>query len=327
MLTIIDIRDLDQEAAEKLSACGIKTVGELWARPDSKIAEQVRATARDARVPPALICALLIADALEEIRESQEAKPFGLWLGVKPLWRALASIANSSKRVFESRRQHWQSFKGIWLGAKLLWIVPKRTRVSLSHLWQQKERHWPDGLTIVLLLIFIGLIPRALLARRNLAPQVVVKDSTKLYAFRRIAPDDLTLVNAPAQAGTFSSTEALKERYPAQSIIGGQNVQEKQLLAPAISMRMQGRSLLTLPVKQGAISPSLPAPSDVWLFFPSIEREGKAVGPQVVGDVILLSREQQGDKTMVVVALTPDGLVAMKDLLGQSEVFIIQPAE
>ncbi len=192
----------------------------------------------------------------------------------------------------------------------------------LTTLWQSRSRHRADAVLLLLPLLVVGLGLRARSVYRKHVTQVVVKSGASLPPFISIDPQKLVLQQTTVQSGAFATVEEVGKRYPLQEITAGQVVRANELIANDLAGGLQGRYILTLPVKAAARTPTLSPPTGIRLMLSPRE---KTAAPAILEDVILLATGKQGDTDLITVALTEGGLKTVQPLLGLADVFVLQP--
>ncbi len=334
------IKDVSESFAlpeAALAGRGVASVDELWTsighEVDTGVAKIIDRTkdpavaeeAADAkRLRHSALLAFLIADALSESTLSYKPKPFGLWLGLRPLWNALKKLFNAFKSQWENREATWTKVKAHWFGFDLFWLAPKWLWKQGQATWRNRgDRLWPDLLIVGLPLLFIGLGVRAYLLDRRVVQRVAVKQGATLSKFTVI--DTKQLITRPVlnESGTFASVDDLKQRYFVRDVTPGSLVKEDQLLPANLSWELSARQLLTLPVKSDVRAPVQPL-ERVKLMLASREKDKPGI---VINDVILLTTTKNGEANSVVVAVTDDAAKSMAPLLGLSDVFVLQVSQ
>lgn len=323
--TMTDIATLAEEyslAAASLTNRGVLTLDDLWACVSKDVDTGVTQVVATTGISQEVLLAFLIAETLEGARQSNRPKPFGQWFGVKPLWHAHKKFSDACARLWRNRRQYWLNFKEYRLGLDMFWVVPKLFGHRLKSLWLIRKRVWPDIVLITLPLIIIGLAVRARFVNRRQVSQVVVRQGASLTPFSSVDPKDLTTESRARQSDTFASIEEIGKRYSLRQVTSGEFLRSDQLVTSKLSDEMDGRQILSIPVKAGTFNSGLKPPAKIRLMLSPRE---KTTAPAIVDDVILLVREKQGDSESIIIAVKDDAPKIMGPLLGVSDVFVLWP--
>lgn len=190
--------------------------------------------------------------------------------------------------------------------------------------------YWPEALALGLVLILLGLLVGNAVRPRD---TVVVEAAAALPAFHIIRDSDVKVVKRYKTYGSFAAEPEVVGRYLLRQAAPEDILLSSHLGARAATPEeLSGRALLSVPVRGGAISPTLSPPARVRLLFSPRERDDKAAAapPLVettVEDVLVLAVRREADASSVVVAVREgDDLAKATSLLGTSDVFLSQPA-
>jgi len=320
---------------QSLSARGVVTVEELWACISHNVDEGIKKVVDRTIVPPAgqaaadenakleyqaALLAFLIADALTESTLSRKPKPFGLWLGLKPLWEAFKDMANDFRRSWRDRAAIWAKIKQHKFGFDLFWLAPKLLQRRVQTSWTNRGRLWPDLVFFGLPLVIIGLGLRAQFMQQQVVQRVAVKPGATLPSFTMLDINQLETIHVFDQPLTFATVEELKLRYAATQLTAGTLVKNDQLLPADLSKELAGRQLLTLSIKNDLGRVAKPM-EGVQLMLASREKEKPGL---LIRDVILLSTTGSGETTTAVVAVKNDDADRMTPFVGLSDVYVLQ---
>lgn len=206
----------------------------------------------------------------------------------------------------------------------------------IKRLWRWLKNHWPEFTLLTLAALAALLAVRATGALASLSPLLkprsssAVKAASGLPPFHVIRPEDLKQeeVAGRPEAGTFNSPEDVVGRYTLQALNANAALLEGQLSGVRLKPEeLAERHLLSLPVKAGALSAAVAPPARVSLLLSPGQGAEKTPAPFLIGDVIVLAVERQGNSPSVVVAV-PAGtnMAEVSARLGTSDVYVAQPA-
>lgn len=215
--------------------------------------------------------------------------------------------------------KHWTKFKA-WQPIRGLILVG-------IWLWSKVPRlaYWPELLALLILIVLASLLLSHAVWKRD---TVIVKTETGLPAFHVINEDDLEVKHAVNIPGSLTSKSSAVGHYLLQQLPKGARLYANQISKVQISDEdVANRHVLSVPVKAGAISPTLSPLDRVRLHFYPHRNNETHNNPNAVtsiNDVIILSVNRQGDSSSIVVALKAD-LTEVAKLLSTSDVLISQP--
>jgi hypothetical protein len=188
--------------------------------------------------------------------------------------------------------------------------------------------YWPELLALLILIVLAALLLNHAAWKRE---TVIVKTETGLPAFHVLNEDDLEVKQEINIPGSLTSKSDAVGHYLLQQLPQGARLYGNQISTVKLSDEdSANRHVLSVPVKAGAISPTLSPPDRVCLLFsPRRNNETNnipAAPLNVTGidDVIILSVSRQGDSSSIVVALRAD-LAEVAKLLSTSDVMVSQP--
>jgi hypothetical protein len=218
--------------------------------------------------------------------------------------------------------EHWPRFKA-WLQAR--WPI-----LAGKWLWSKIPAlaYWPELLALLILIVLAALLLTHAVWKRD---TVMVKTETGLPAFHVINDNDLEVKRAINIPGSLSSKSDAVGHYLLQQLPKGARLYDNQISKAQLSDEDAAhRHVLSVPVKAGAISPTLSPPDRVRLLFsPRRDNEtntNPSAAPDVISidDVIVLAVNRQGESSSIVVALKAD-LAEVARLLSTSDVIVSQP--
>lgn len=218
--------------------------------------------------------------------------------------------------------EHWTKFKA-W--SPIRWFILKGMR-----LWSKVPTlaYWPELLAVLILIVLASLLLSHAVLKRD---TVMVKTETGLPAFHVINEDDLEIKQAINIPGSLTSKSSVVGHYLLQQLPKGARLYSSQISNVQISNGdAANRQVLSVPIKAGAISPTLSPLDRVCLHFSPRRDNETGSNPTAdlnvfsIDDVIILSVNRQGDSSSIVVALKAD-LVEVAKLLSTSDVIVSQP--
>lgn len=205
--------------------------------------------------------------------------------------------------------------------------IPKLLWVYASRFWRSRGRRWVETLLAVSTLLLAVLAIRSGYVSPETADQVVVSPASSLAPFQLINAENVVLQRVPKEQKSFAAVNDVVGRYSLRNLTVGTTLKDEHLLARNLSAEMANRQVLSIPVNRKALSPGLNPPGHVWLLLSPRAPTEKSPQPVLLKDVLLLSIDLQTETSSVSVAVTEDGLNAMRILLGASEVFVSKPIE
>jgi hypothetical protein len=321
MARITDLSEDYSLDAAALASRGVRTVDDLWACISRNVDHGVKRVAKETGINREVLLAFLIADALDDPKRSYTPRPFGLWMGVKPVWVASKTLGNSIKQRARNRAVIWSTIKKHRLGFNLFWLTPKWLRGREQRLWGTRGTLWPDLLLLALPVLILGLGLRAQYLNQRVVHRVAVNSGVALPAFAVIDTNKLTTRAVMDQPGSFASIDDLNFRYPLTDLAPGEVIKDEQLVPATLSGSLAGRRTLSLPVRNSSSVESARTMDHLKLIFAPRDKEKSGIA---IDDVIFLSRKKEGETTFVLVAIPETKAMQVEGLLGTCDVFVSQ---
>ncbi|HEX8776370.1 MAG TPA: hypothetical protein VF735_22560 [Pyrinomonadaceae bacterium] len=218
--------------------------------------------------------------------------------------------------------EHWTKFKA--------WLRGRRFVMAGTWLWSKVPAlaYWPELLALLILGVLAALMLSHAAWKRD---AVMVRTETGLPAFHVINEDDLEVKQAINIPGSLTSKSSAVGHYLLQQLPKGARLYANQISKVQLSDEdVADRHVLSVPVKAGAISPTLSPLDRVRLLFsPHLNNETNNNPDTLsnvtsIDDVIILSINRQGDSSSIVVALKAD-LAEVARLLSSSDMLVSQP--
>lgn len=231
-------------------------------------------------------------------------------------------LAEGAQEPETAPGEYWTRFKA-WRPVRsfaLLWMS----------LWSKvpAPAFWPELVALLILCVLVGLLLAHAVWKID---TVMVKTETGLPAFHVIKEDDLEVKQAINIPGSLTSKSSAVGHYLLQQLPKGARLYDKQISKAKLSDEdSANRHVLSVPVKAGAIIPTLSPLDRVRLLFSprhtneANDNAGAVPNVTSIDDVIVLSVNRQGDSSSIVVALRAD-LAEVAKLLSTSDVLVAQP--
>jgi hypothetical protein len=157
----------------------------------------------------------------------------------------------------------------------------------------------------------------------SLPQQVVVKNTQGIPAYRVIGQDDVELRRVfYGSSKTVNALEEVVGRYALVKLDKGAAVLNDQILASDLSREINGRYIVSVPVKAGALVPAPKAGDRLLLVALAAATQTLPQSVSTV-DVVLLGVEQRDGGTVLVVAV-PD-LQKVNAIMGGSTIVGLGP--
>jgi SAF domain len=154
--------------------------------------------------------------------------------------------------------------------------------------------------------------------------QVVARGAVGLPAFQLIGPGDVELADVPVESGSLHALDEAIGRYPLQPIAGGGTLRASQLSAAVLyGAELMGRELVSLPLKSGAVGPTVKPGDHVAVLFAPHDRAAQQT-PSAVDDAIVWGVDRRGEMAALVVAVKAEARATLSATLGTADVFVLQ---
>jgi hypothetical protein len=191
------------------------------------------------------------------------------------------------------------------------------------------------GLELVALIIILILFSLLLLKVSRKQDTVVVTTSSELPVFHVVLPGEAGPKKLFKVPGSFANKGDVEGRYLLQGVSPGTILLENQLGPSELRGQLDGRSVLTIPIRAGAISSMIAPASHVCLLFSPHSRDPKSAAtplptPSIhdlsIDAAIVLTINRQGDASSITVAVrNNEDLIKTINLSSTSDVLISQP--
>jgi hypothetical protein len=307
-----------QETAAALNKCGIATLEDLRMCLSKDVDTGIHRISINTGASQALLMALLIAEVRDDAGKKGKRELLSYWRSLKALPAVLSLSAIEIKELWSDKK-----LQILWEGRKPVGAVLRQSVVRPMRLGHNWRRFLPDVLTLFILpLLLVGLAFRANSLNKKKVQYVAVVQGTSLPVFHKIA-GEVEMKTVPGFKGSFTNIDQVCERYTLAAIPAGAMLQSNQLLSAELSKKMQGRKILSVPLKTGAYSATLSPPSQAIMVLSPRALDLKASEP-IHFDVILLSVENNGDARSAIVAMQEDKFKIAAPLLASHDVFLSQ---
>jgi len=304
-----------RETTAALRAAGIHTLEDLRLAIGKNLATGIAVVSRHTGASQALLVALLITEAKDDAGKQGRRELLAYWRGLKTFRAVLALSRAEINELWKSKRvAAWRESRDPV--ATVFRQAVARPRRLLSN-WR---RHWLDVLIILLPLILVLLVLRANSINKNNLHYVAA--ATTVPAFHRIS-NEVENKSAPAMKGAFTNIDQVRDRYTLATIPAGAILEKNQILSARLSEKMQGRKILSVPIRTGNYSPTLATPVDAIMVLSPRDPSLKATSSTIF-EVIALRIEGSGETRSAVVALPEDSFNVATLLLGSHDVFLSQ---
>jgi hypothetical protein len=182
-------------------------------------------------------------------------------------------------------------------------------------------RYWRELLAVVIGAILLFLLIRNAVRRHD---TLVVIAPSGLSAFHVIQTGDVQPAKMFSVHDSFTAENQVIGRYLLQPVSTGAVLLNSQLGPPELKEQLNGRQVVTMPIKSAAISSTVRPASRVRLLFsPRNPDDSKTITDLIIDDVIVLAVNRQGDSSSITVALkNKDDLAKTLLLLSTSDILI-----
>ena len=305
----VDIKRL-RELAAALSGKGIDTLEDLRLAICRDFETGIKTVTDRTKTSRALLVALFITEARDDAGKKGKRRLVLYWSGFKG-FRSVFSFSKTEIRDLLKTKgvRHWREAR-----EPIAILVARPTRLLTN--WRT---HWPDALVILLPLMLVALLIFRLnsIDKNSLR---YVTTTTAIPAFHKIS-DGVEIKRSPSAKSAFTNIADVRDRYVLTSLPAGTTLQDNQLLSAPLSGKMQGRKIMSVPIKAGNYIPTLTAPAEATLVFSPRTWDSKTTSPGKF-EVIVLRIEGSGETRSAVVALPGDKFDEAALLLGSHEAFL-----
>ena len=298
-----------------LNEGGIHTLEDLRLSICKDLKTGIQVVSDQTKTSKALLVALLIAEAKDDAGKKGKRQLLPYWSGLKS-FRSVFALSKSEIRELLKTN----GVRGWTKTRDPIAVVLKQAVARPTHLLTNWRTHWLDALIVLLPLILALLILRAnSINRYNLQ---YVTTTAAVPAFHRIS-DQVENKSSPSAKGAFTRIAEVRDRYTLAPIPAGTTLQGQQLLSRELSAMMQGRKVLSVPIKASNYSATLIAPVDAILVLSPRKLDSKET-PRTTLDAIVLRIEGSGETRTAIVALPEESFNVAALLLGSHDVFLSQ---
>src|SRR5688500_7421105 len=248
-----------RELATALQQGGIHTLEDLRLSVSKDPNSGIEVVSRQTKTSQALLVALLVTEARDEVGTKGKQQLLQYWSGLKTFRSVFAFSKAEVRELWKTKgRSAWRETRDP-IAAVLSQSVVRPQRLLTN--WRT---HWFDVSLILLPLILGLLIFRAnSINKYNLQ---YVTTTAAVPAFHRIS-DQVENKSSPSAKGAFTKIADVRDRYTLAAIPAGTTLQNNQLLSSQLSARMQGRRVLAVPINVGNFSPTLTAPVEAIMLL------------------------------------------------------------
>jgi hypothetical protein len=318
MADAVSVKKIEQTAAA-LQECGLATLDDLRTCVSKDVDTGIRCVSINSGISPALLMALLIAEARDDAAKKGTRKLLRYWRSLKT-FSAVWSLSTIEIRALWGNK----TLGGFLWGRKPVWVVLRQSAVRLKRIWHNRRSHWLDALAVGLVLFLsIGLVFRLSSIAKVSRQYIAAKQDVSLPAFHKIA-DDVEMKTAVGPKGSFTNIEEVRGRYTLTPIPAGGMLQTAQLLSFDLSKKISGGKLLSVPLKTGSYIATLSAPAEATMVLSPRTLDAKLPASSQTFNVIVLRIENSGDAKSAAVVLPADKFDSAATLLGSHDVFLVQ---
>jgi len=311
-VTIEQLRDF----AATLKGFGIDTLDDLRLSicKDFKTGIE-RVTCRTETSKP-LLMALLITEARDDAARKGKRRLIHYWSGFKSFRSVYALSKTEVREIWKTNRaSRWREIR------EPIGIAFRRWLAGPKGFFINWRTHWLDALVIVLPLTLVLLL---LLQTNpfNKNRLHYVTTTAPVPAFHKIS-DQVEIKTSPIARSAFTTISEVRDRYTLADIPAGAPLQSTQLLSPELSAKMQGRKILSVPIKASNYSPTLTLPNQMIMVLSPRQWDSTATS-SIPFDAIVLRIEGSGETQSAIVALPGDQFDAAASKLGSHDAFLTE---
>ena len=309
----VPIKDL-RDFAATLSSYGIETLEDLRLSICKDVKTGIEKVTSRTNKSPALLMALLITEARNDAGGKGKRRLIHYWSGFKSFRSVYSLSITEVLDIWKTKgASHWRETR------EPLRILFGRWFARPKGFFSNWRTHWFDALIIVLpltlaLLLIVQTNPL------NKHPLQYVTTTVSVPAFHKIS-DQVEIKNSPIARTAFTTIPEVRDRYTLADIPAGAPLQSIQLLSTELSAKMQGRKILSVPIKASNYSPTLIVPNEVILVLAPRNWNSTATSSATL-DVIVLRIEGSGETRSAIVAVPDHQFYSAAPLLGSHEAFL-----
>ena len=300
--------------AATLNGYGIDTLEDLRLSICKDVKTGIETVTCRTKTSQALLMALLITEATDDAARKGKRRLIHYWSGFKS-FRSVYSLSKTEVLEIWNTKgaSHWRETR------EPLGILFRRWFAGPKRFFINWRTHWLDALIIVLPLT-LGLLLIFQTNPLNKHRLQYVTTTVPVPAFHKIS-DQVEIKNSPIERTAFTTVPEVRDRYTLADIPAGAPLQSKQLLSTELSAKMQGRKILSVPIKASNYTPTLIVPNEVILVLSPRNRDSTATSSATF-DVIVLRIEGSGETRSAIVALQDHQFDSAAPLLGSHEAFL-----
>lgn len=186
------------------------------------------------------------------------------------------------------------------------------------------RRYWRELLALLIIVVLLSLLVRNVIPRRD---TVVVTAANGLPAFHVIQADDVHPARMFRVEDSFAVENDVIGRYLLQPVSHGAVLLKSQLGPAPLKEQLNGRQVLTIPIRVAALSSTIRPASTVRLVFSPRNQDVSKINKTdlILNDVIVLAINRQGDSSAITVALkNVEDLTKALLLLSTSDILIAE---
>lgn len=308
--------ELLRHFAATLNGYGIDTLEDLRLAICKDVKTGIETVTCRTETSQALLLALLITEARDDAARKGKRRLIHYWSGFKS-FRSVYSLSKSEVlEIWKTKgASHWRETR------EPIGILFRRWFAGPKGFFINWRTHWLDVLIIFLpLTLALLLIFQTNPLNKNRFQYVT--STVPVPAFHKIS-DQVEIKNSPIARSAFTTIPEVRDRYTLADIPAGAPLQSIQLLSTELSAKMQGRKILSVPIKATNYSPLVTVPNEVLLVLSPRKWESTPTSSATF-DVILLRIEGSGDARSAIVAVLDHQFDSAAQLLGSHEAFLTE---
>jgi hypothetical protein len=215
---------------------------------------------------------------------------------------------------------------------RLVHLLKMRALAEVPPGYSWWRQHLADLAAVVSVVCGVLLIARAFGALAALPPPVghppwavVVRDAADLPPFSEIRAEDIVLRRGVWEPGVLGDAADAVGRVTLGLLRKGTAVRAADVGPPGVGETdLAGRRVLTLPVKQSNLPPSVRPGDRVLVVLTAREQAQRAPAGALLSDSIVLSVARRGDGAALVAAVPAAEMPGAAALLGGADVLVVQ---
>jgi hypothetical protein len=315
MADCITLKEIE-DAVVALDRSDIRTLEDLRRCIGKDVNKSILWLSEQTTIDHALLVALLIAEFNDDRGLSGKRK-------LRHYWRGLKTFRSVVRFCRDELGHLWRYKKTSVLryGPGRIWPVAVQVLLRQQRLLFNWRRHWADALVIIILpLLLFGLALRARSINNRQVPHVTVQKS--IPAFQKVT-GNLALTNVPSAKNAFTSVEEVNGRYALVNLAPDTTLVSDQVLNDDLSGKMEGRRILTVPIKAGTYVSTMNAPREAIMVLSPRSKDVKDLAAASF-EVIVLRVDKTAETISATVAIRKEDLDKASPLLASHDVFLTQ---